>query len=73
MEFTELGRTGLKVSVAGLGCGGGSRLGRAAIKSGPRDGFVISTKSRIRRAGDLMPTSDIVANLDASLRRLDTD
>ncbi len=27
MEFTELGRTGLKVSVAGLGCGGFSRLG----------------------------------------------
>lgn len=28
MEFTTLGRTGLKVSVAGLGCGGGSRLGQ---------------------------------------------
>jgi L-galactose dehydrogenase len=27
MEFTTLGRTGLKVSVAGLGCGGPSRLG----------------------------------------------
>ncbi len=27
MEFTTLGRTGLKVSVAGLGCGGFSRLG----------------------------------------------
>jgi aryl-alcohol dehydrogenase-like predicted oxidoreductase len=27
MEFTILGRTGLKVSVAGLGCGGPSRLG----------------------------------------------
>ncbi len=110
MEYTELGRTGLKVSVAGLGCGGGSRLGRtagaseaesialvrraidlgvnffdtaeaygteaivgAAIKSGPRDRFVISTKSRIRRAGEKLATSDIVANLEASLRRLDTD
>ena len=110
MEYTELGRTGLKVSVAGLGCGGGSRLGRAAgasegqavalvrraidlgvtffdtaeaygteaivgwaIKSGPRDRFVISTKSRIRRAGELLAASDIVANLEASLRRLDTD
>ena len=30
MEYMEPGRTGLKVSVAGLGCGGGSRLGRAA-------------------------------------------
>jgi len=29
MEYTTLGRTGLKVSVAGLGCGGSSRLGLA--------------------------------------------
>lgn len=29
MQYTTLGRTGLKVSVAGLGCGGGSRLGLA--------------------------------------------
>lgn len=29
MEYTTLGRTGLKVSVAGLGCGGNSRLGLA--------------------------------------------
>lgn len=28
MEFTSLGRTGLRVSVAGLGCGGFSRLGQ---------------------------------------------
>lgn len=27
MEYTTLGRTGLQVSVAGLGCGGNSRLG----------------------------------------------
>ncbi len=27
MEYTQLGETGLTVSVAGLGCGGGSRLG----------------------------------------------
>ncbi len=30
METTELGRTGLAVSVAGLGCGGHSRLGMSA-------------------------------------------
>lgn len=30
MEYTTLGRTGLKVSVAGLGCGGSSRLGLTA-------------------------------------------
>jgi aryl-alcohol dehydrogenase-like predicted oxidoreductase len=33
MEYTTLGRTGLKVSVAGLGCGGFSRLGLGAGKS----------------------------------------
>ena len=27
MDYTELGKTGLKVSVAGLGCGGNSRIG----------------------------------------------
>jgi aryl-alcohol dehydrogenase-like predicted oxidoreductase len=30
MEYTTLGRTGLRVSVAGLGCGGNSRLGLAS-------------------------------------------
>jgi aryl-alcohol dehydrogenase-like predicted oxidoreductase len=29
MQYTTLGRTGLKVSVAGLGCGGFSRLGQS--------------------------------------------
>ena len=33
MEYTTLGRTGLKVSVAGLGCGGFSRLGLPAGKT----------------------------------------
>ena len=28
MQYVQLGRTGLKVSVAGLGCGGASRLGQ---------------------------------------------
>jgi aryl-alcohol dehydrogenase-like predicted oxidoreductase len=32
MEYTTLGRTGLKVSVAGLGCGGFSRLGLGTDK-----------------------------------------
>jgi aryl-alcohol dehydrogenase-like predicted oxidoreductase len=30
MHYTTLGKTGLKVSVAGLGCGGNSRIGRGA-------------------------------------------
>ena len=33
MEYTVLGRSGLKVSIAGLGCGGPSRLGQATGKS----------------------------------------
>ena len=33
MDYTTLGRTGLRVSVAGLGCGGNSRLGLGSGKS----------------------------------------
>jgi len=33
MDYTTLGRTGLKVSVAGLGCGGPSRLGQRDNKT----------------------------------------
>lgn len=33
MEYTDFGRTGLKVSVAGLGCGGNSQLGLGKGKS----------------------------------------
>lgn len=33
MEYTTLGKTGLKVSVAGLGCGGNSRLGLGTGRS----------------------------------------
>jgi len=39
MEYTTLGRTGLKVSVAGLGCGGFSRLG---IGTGKTEGEAIA-------------------------------
>jgi aryl-alcohol dehydrogenase-like predicted oxidoreductase len=35
MQYTTLGRTGLKVSVAGLGCGGFSRLGLGTGHSAP--------------------------------------
>src|SRR5258706_10211894 len=33
MDYTTLGRTGLRVGVAGLGCGGFSRLGLGTGKS----------------------------------------
>ena len=34
MDYTTLGKTGLKVSVAGLGCGGPSRLGMRGGSAG---------------------------------------
>ena len=47
MDYTQLGRTGLTVSVAGLGCGGSSRLGLTAGKSRAESVAVV------RRALDL--------------------
>jgi len=111
LEYTSLGKTGLLVSVAGLGCGGHSQLGlgtgksendavalvRAAIDLGvnffdtseayatesvlgrafadlPRDRVVVCTKSRSRdRGGSVQTAAAVVANLEASLRRLGLD
>ena len=111
MQFTRLGRTtGLTVSVAGLGCGGNSRLGLGrgkseaeavalvrkafelgvtffdtaeaygtedilgrAFSSAERAQVVISTKSRILKGQERMTPAEVVANLDASLKRLRTD
>jgi aryl-alcohol dehydrogenase-like predicted oxidoreductase len=112
MQYTTLGKTGLKVSVAGLGCGGNSRIGLGAgiseaqsialvqaaldlgvnfldtaisygtesivgkaIKGRPRDSVVISTKTHIGSLDGARDFSaaEVVANLDASLRALDTD
>jgi aryl-alcohol dehydrogenase-like predicted oxidoreductase len=111
MQYTALGNTGLRVSVAGLGCGGNSRLGlgtgksedeaialvRAALDLGvnffdtaeaygteevlgralagvPRDQVVISSKSRILdHDGNLLSGAAVIANLHASLRRLDLE
>ncbi len=110
MDRVALGRTGLTVSVAGLGCGGNSRLGlgrgasnreaadlvRAAIDlgvslidtaeaygteeavglalaEGGRDDVVVSSKSRIREGDRLFDGARVIANLEASLRRLRTD
>jgi aryl-alcohol dehydrogenase-like predicted oxidoreductase len=111
MQYTTLGNTGLRVSVAGFGGGGNSRFGlgtggseadavaliRAALDLGvnffdtaegygseavlghalagvPRDSVVISTKSHIvDKAGNPHPPATVVANLEASLRRLAVD
>lgn len=47
MQYTTLGRTGLRVSVAGLGCGGSSRLGAATGKTRAE------SVALVRRARDL--------------------
>src|SRR5262245_38233803 len=110
MHYTTLGKTQLKVSVAGLGCGGNSRLGLGtglsdaqavamvqealdlgvnlldtaaaygteavvgkAIKRRPRDSIVISTKSHVSANGSPLAGPQVVANLENSLRQLDTD
>ena len=100
------------MSVAGLGCGGNSRIGLGAglteaqsvalvrealdlgvnfidtatvygtegivgkaIKGRPRESVVISTKSQFGSfdGNDALPPGAVLANLDASLRALDTD
>ena len=110
MQVKQLGRTGLTVSVAGLGCGGNSRLGLGRGKSeaeavalvkaardegvtffdtaeaygteeilgkafdaAERASVVISTKSRILRGTERLTAAEVVANLEASLKRLRTD
>ncbi len=110
MKYTMLGKTGLKVSVAGLGCGGNSRIGQGAgltvgqsvalvhealdlgvtyfdtaeaygteeilgdaLKATDRSRVVVSTKSRILRGTERMTAAEVVANLEASLKRLKTD
>ncbi len=47
MQYTGLGRTGLRVSVAGFGCGGSSRLGQAQGAS------TAQSVALVRRAIDL--------------------
>jgi L-galactose dehydrogenase len=110
MDYVTLGRTGMRVSVAGLGCGGFSQLGLAqgkteadaiaiirralelgvnlfdtaaaygteavlgqAIKSARREDVVITTKAPFSFSNPRSTPEGIVASLDNSLRRLDTD
>lgn len=110
MDYTTLGHTGIRVSVAGLGCGGNSRLGlgrgktpaecadlvRDAIAQGvnfldtaeaygteeivgdalltlDRSDVVISSKCRIRMAGERLTAEAVIESLEASLGRLRTD
>jgi aryl-alcohol dehydrogenase-like predicted oxidoreductase len=109
MNYTTLGNTGLRVSIAGLGCGGFSRLGQAqgkteaesiqlvqqaidlgvnfidtsrnygtenivgkAIRGRNRDDLVISTKTPVTAGTAIKPPEQVVADLEQSLRELDT-
>src|ERR1044071_78469 len=87
MDYITLGRTGLKVSVAGLGCGGPSRLGmrdgaseeqcadiiRRALKGMPRDKVVISTKKKFPLDDPNDPAGETRRSIEQSLRLMGTD
>ena len=110
MDYVILGKTGLRVSVAGLGCGGFSQLGLAqgkseadavaiihqalelgvnffdtaaaygteevlgrAIKTVRREEVVLATKAPFSFSNPHSTPEGIVASLDRSLSRLDTD
>ncbi len=55
MQYTTLGRTGLKVSVAGLGCGGNSRIGLGKI---PEAEFVALVREAIDLGVNFIDTAE---------------
>jgi L-galactose dehydrogenase len=55
MEYTTLGKTGLRVSVAGLGCGGFSRLGLSA--GGTEADAVAVVRSALNLGVNLLDTA----------------
>ena len=44
-----------------------------AIKAVPRDQIYVATKASIREGMELIPVADVIASLETSLRKLDTD
>lgn len=110
MDYTQLGKTGLRVSVLGLGAGGHSRLGMQTgvaredsleiirhalaagvnffdtaeiygteelvgegLRSSERSQIVLSSKKTIKYDGRLISGDELIAGLEASLKRLQTD
>ena len=63
MQFTTLGRTGLRVSVAGLGCGGGSRL---AVRQVVPEGRRLMTAAEFLRGSPIRLGSRLVAADDTA-------
>jgi aryl-alcohol dehydrogenase-like predicted oxidoreductase len=75
MLYTKLGNTGLKVSVAGLGCGGNSRVGLGAGLS-PREavalvGAALDLGVNILDTAEAYDTEEIVGAAIAGRRRED--
>jgi len=110
MEYIQLGSTEIMASVAGLGCGGSSRLGTStgrsreqsinlvkqaldlgvnffdtagaygteeivglALKGEPRDSVIVSTKSLVKKDGQVIAGHEIMSNLENSLKLLKMD
>lgn len=74
MQYTTLGRTGLKVSVAGLGCGGFSRLGLGTGKSEAHAVGIV--RQAIDLGVNLIDTAVVYGNEDvvgAALKGIDRD
>jgi aryl-alcohol dehydrogenase-like predicted oxidoreductase len=57
MEYTTLGKTGLRVSVAGLGCGGFSRLGLSVGKT--EDEAVLLVRQAVDMGVNFIDTAPI--------------
>lgn len=57
MEYRTLGRTGLRASVAGMGCGGPSRLGMATGKT--EDESVAVVRTAMEAGVNLLDTSEV--------------
>jgi aryl-alcohol dehydrogenase-like predicted oxidoreductase len=74
MQYTSLGRTGLKVSVAGLGCGGFSRLGLGTGQSA--DHAISIVRQAIDLGVTLIDTAAVYGTEDvvgAAIRGIDRD
>jgi aryl-alcohol dehydrogenase-like predicted oxidoreductase len=74
MEYTTLGRTGLRVSVAGLGCGGFSRLGLGTGQSADHAIGIIRTA--IDLGVNLLDTASVYGTEDvvgSALKGIDRD
>ena len=74
MQYTTLGRTGLRVSVAGLGCGGFSRLGLGTGRS--EDDAIGIVRQALDLGVNLIDTAAVYGTEDVvgkALRGVDRD